>query len=240
MGVTYGKTKTSSIVTSGLVLNLDAGNPSSYPGSGTVWYDLSGNGYNYNIVATAYDSSGPKYMNFNGSHGIAKRGSDFTLSGNVTILTWTRIKETLGDWRTLTRAYGGDHIPIVAFDSYNFGMYDNDSGGFITCNCFQDQFPTFSSNNWLFLHIRMSSSSPFMRVSYNNYPEIIFGQTTNSNAALQRGPGNIGGYHNESTNPSIASQYWGDIASIKIYNRILTNKEISQNYSVEYSRFYSQ
>ena len=34
------------IVTDGLVLCLDAGNPKSYPGSGTTWYDLSGNGNN--------------------------------------------------------------------------------------------------------------------------------------------------------------------------------------------------
>ena len=32
------------IVTDGLVLCLDAGNPKSYPGSGTTWTDLSGNG----------------------------------------------------------------------------------------------------------------------------------------------------------------------------------------------------
>ena len=38
----------SSIVTSGLVLNLDAGNTASYPGSGTTWTDLSGNGNNWN------------------------------------------------------------------------------------------------------------------------------------------------------------------------------------------------
>jgi hypothetical protein len=31
-------------VTNGLVVYLDAGNPASYPGSGTTWYDLSGNG----------------------------------------------------------------------------------------------------------------------------------------------------------------------------------------------------
>lgn len=35
----------SRIVTDGLVLYLDAANPKSYPGSGTSWYDLSGNGY---------------------------------------------------------------------------------------------------------------------------------------------------------------------------------------------------
>ena len=33
-------------VTSGLVLELDAGNIKSYPGSGTTWYDKSGNANN--------------------------------------------------------------------------------------------------------------------------------------------------------------------------------------------------
>ena len=34
----------SELVTDGLVFNLDAGDPRSYPGSGTTWTDLSGNG----------------------------------------------------------------------------------------------------------------------------------------------------------------------------------------------------
>jgi hypothetical protein len=38
------------IVTDGLVLALDAGNPKSYPGSGTTWTDLSGNGNNGTLV----------------------------------------------------------------------------------------------------------------------------------------------------------------------------------------------
>ena len=40
MGTSYN----SSIVTDGLVLCLDAANPRSYPGSGSSWLDLSGNG----------------------------------------------------------------------------------------------------------------------------------------------------------------------------------------------------
>jgi hypothetical protein len=35
---------TKGVVQSGLVLNLDAGVLSSYPGSGNTWTDLSGNG----------------------------------------------------------------------------------------------------------------------------------------------------------------------------------------------------
>ena len=34
------------IITDGLVLSLDAGNVKSYPGTGTTWYDKSGNGNN--------------------------------------------------------------------------------------------------------------------------------------------------------------------------------------------------
>jgi hypothetical protein len=34
------------IVTEGLVTHLDASNSSSYSGSGTTWFDLSGNGNN--------------------------------------------------------------------------------------------------------------------------------------------------------------------------------------------------
>jgi len=62
-----------SIVTSGLVLNLDAGNPRSYPGSGNVWYDVSGKGY----TATLYNS--PAYSN-----GTIQFRSAATTSGYAT------------------------------------------------------------------------------------------------------------------------------------------------------------
>ena len=48
------------IVRDGLVLNLDAGEPSSYPGTGTAWTDLSGNGN------TGTLTNGPTYSSANG------------------------------------------------------------------------------------------------------------------------------------------------------------------------------
>jgi hypothetical protein len=53
MGIAYN----SSIVRDGLVLHLDAANTKSYPGSGTTWTDLSGNGYNATLVGTVGHSS---------------------------------------------------------------------------------------------------------------------------------------------------------------------------------------
>ena len=48
------------IVTNGLVLFLDANNTNSYPGSGTSWYDLSGNGN------TGTLTNGPTFSGENG------------------------------------------------------------------------------------------------------------------------------------------------------------------------------
>jgi hypothetical protein len=57
------------IITKDLVLYLDAGNINSYPGSGTTWTDLSGNGYNGTLVnGPTYNSANNGYLIFNGSN----------------------------------------------------------------------------------------------------------------------------------------------------------------------------
>ncbi len=57
-----------SLVTAGLVLNLDAGNAASYPGSGTTWTDLSGRGNHGTLVnSVTYNSANQGYLVFNGN-----------------------------------------------------------------------------------------------------------------------------------------------------------------------------
>jgi hypothetical protein len=68
-GTDAGRTHiaTRGIVQDGLVLNLDAGVSSSYPGSGTTWTDLSGNGNNGTLVnGVAYTSDNGGAMLFDG------------------------------------------------------------------------------------------------------------------------------------------------------------------------------
>jgi len=55
----------------GLALYLNAANPASYPGSGTTWYDLSGNGYD----ATAYGT--PTYVATHGGGFNFNSSSDY-------------------------------------------------------------------------------------------------------------------------------------------------------------------
>lgn len=56
MAISYN----SNIVTSGLALCLDAANPRSYPGTGNIWRDVSGNGKDGTWASTpSFTSAGP-------------------------------------------------------------------------------------------------------------------------------------------------------------------------------------
>lgn len=233
---------------------LDAGNTSSYPGSGTVWSDLSGNGNHANIVATAYKSinSGNatvKYMDFNGSYGIAKFASDRTFTDNTTIIVWTRLRHTTADWRTLMRSYANDHEVIVQSD-HKLGMYDNaNSTGFNNSGFSVQDLPgypvvgnvpsgaTTKMENWVMMVWQFQNASPYYQFKINNNPTVL-GSNTSANARFKAGIGSIGGYHGGSTDPASSnSQYWGDIAVFMSYNRLLTQAEIDQNYEAFAPRY---
>jgi hypothetical protein len=230
---------TTKISKAGLILHLDAFTPESYPGTGTVWYDLSGNLNNFNIVAGAYNSSGPKYMDFNGLYGMAKNSTDISLSDatGVTYVMWTRIKNSSADWRTLTRSYVNDHHVIITAGGWEIGMYDNDSVGFLGTGYSQQSLPNYGTSNWICMYWRWQSSSPYYEMSYNDTPGTIRGSITNTNARYNRGFGALGGYHAGSTDPSVGSQYWGDIANFMCYNRRLSDTELLENYNIQKRRF---
>jgi len=78
---TTSTTTIAGIVTDELILNLDAANPSSYPGTGTTWTDLSGNGYNNELIGspTFVQSGNQSYFNLTGSNYMQGNSS---MSGN--------------------------------------------------------------------------------------------------------------------------------------------------------------
>ena len=71
------------IVTDGLVLLLDAGNPKSYSGSGSDWLDQSGNKFHMSLKnsPTFTNDAGLKYFSLDGSNDFGK--CDGTISGSV-------------------------------------------------------------------------------------------------------------------------------------------------------------
>jgi hypothetical protein len=64
------------ITSRGLLFRLDSKNPASYPGSGTAWKDLSGNGYDVTLVNGA-----------NTTCSVAYAGSETCASGTAETVT---------------------------------------------------------------------------------------------------------------------------------------------------------
>lgn len=95
-----------SIVTSGLVVYLDAANSKSYPGSGTTWTDLTGNGWNGTLTA------GPTYSSVNGGTIVLDGSDDYVALGTLLAAT---AAGTISFWikftNTITTGYAGNQRP---------------------------------------------------------------------------------------------------------------------------------
>ena len=88
----------SSIITTNLVLHLDASNSNSYSGSGTTWTDLSGEGNNGTLVnGVSYSSDNGGYLIFDGTDDKVTLpvGSDFAYgTGDFTVEMWFNVTDT--------------------------------------------------------------------------------------------------------------------------------------------------
>jgi hypothetical protein len=94
-----------------LVLNLDAGNSSSYPGSGTTWTDLSGNGHNATLI------NGPTYTSDDGGSLIFDGIDDY-----ATISSASALGGFSGDFSIEFWFKGGDQTTYdILLENYNNG-----------------------------------------------------------------------------------------------------------------------
>ena len=229
MAVAYN----SKIVTDGLVLCLDAGNPKSYPGSGTTWTDLSGLANNGTLAnGVGYNSGNGGSLVFDGVDDyidLGQNSSTFYPTEGLTVSTWIRTSVTdkwIIDSSRLSTSQGwgincGGAGP--AFFIIN-GITNNVSTGF-----------SIATGNWLNLVGTWTPSVSLLM--YANGVQV--GSNTTSIPASINLPNpvystNIGrkGAQNGSTD------YWnGNISQVSIYNRALTAAEVQQNFNATRSRY---
>jgi len=83
------------IVTDGLVLVVDAANKNSYPGTGTTWYDISGNGNHATLTnGPTWNSLG--YFSFDGSNDYADISLNLRNSNNTVLVMGRYTSATTG------------------------------------------------------------------------------------------------------------------------------------------------
>ena len=112
------------IVKDGLILNLDAGNPASYSGIGTTWYDLSCNGNDGTLVnGVGYDSANGGSLVFDGDDDYITLPNNFLSwdTGNpFTISVWFKTTSNgviLGTQDSSTPNSAGGWVPAIYVDS---------------------------------------------------------------------------------------------------------------------------
>jgi len=113
------------IVTDQLILYLDAANPKSYPGSGTTWYDLSGNGNDVTLYnSPTYSTDNYGHFSFDGTNQYARTTSTFDLSSvnKVTV----EIAMAKNDTSTTGMAY--EQTSNWNNQTGGFGLYPNSTG----------------------------------------------------------------------------------------------------------------
>jgi hypothetical protein len=222
-------------VNSGLVLTLDAANSLSYPGSGTSWYDLSGNGY-YNTL-----TNGPTFLpnvnngviSFDGvdDYGIGSIPSS-TFSGASTIGCWF-YRRSVTQWSGLfSNNVGTTSCALLTFiDSTNI-IGINQAGvspTYIGIDLGADHL-----DKWIYCVLVLTGSANGSAVNVYAYKD---GDLLTSTGNLYWGLTTHNQYY--------VGRHWtggtqilnGNIPVIQVYNKALSAAEVAQNYNSTKSRF---
>ncbi len=226
-------------ISNGLILALDAANKVSYPGSGTSWYDLSGN------VNTGTLTNGPTFSNanigtitFDGTNDYTSTPLDLSWNNtnSVSISMWIKtanLSQSRGflgtgnyEWQFRQGQYGGPNSDLVF-------VYWDTTGGH-TNGSIPSMSGFFNDTNWKHLSMTWNNSNSTI-LFYKNGTQIfsqVYGNPSVnrvSSELLQIG-GNVYSWDG-------AGAYWnGSYSSVQIYNRTLTAVEVLQNYNETKSR----
>lgn len=232
------------IVNNLLLLHVDASNSKSYPGNGTAWYDLSGNGNHVTLL------NSPTFLNsffsFDGTNQSAAtiNNIDFTSYGAVTLEvvfkptqgTSSMLIEHTSNWNTQT---GG------------FGISINSSGtGFSANLCHSNHRPaggTWGRNNTSITNngIWVTQSSVFSSIADSNGRYVIEnGQIkafTSSPYSASTATSTATTFANSilyiGSRGSAGSFYSGNIRSVKVYGKKIDLNEHKQNFEAIRSRY---
>jgi hypothetical protein len=235
------------IATDGLVLCLDAGNTKSYPGSGTTWSDLSGNGYNFSLInSLTFNSANGGGIEQDGSNEYIERAytPELSFNGNTSFTLQIVAKNNNllsnypsiasngdpggigGGWDVFLyddNNFGGEY-GIIIFGRYQSGSSFQDAGG--TCSYFfTSETDANSTNFWCYTY-----SSTGGGKLYRNGNLIVSNSSTGSITRTL----NPNVYIGKRTNGNVTNCTFYQFSA---YNRALSASEVKQNFNALRGRF---
>jgi hypothetical protein len=233
MGINYNPR----IVTDGLVLCLDVGNPRSYPGSGTTWTDLSGRGNNGTLINV------PTYNSSNGGNLVFNGTSQYTLTPTLSdqFLTTGLTLSIFFSYSPLT---ANDNVISCGTDAFNgttnsWELRLRGSAG-------NAEFSPGRGAGGAGIPARLQYVSPSgwaSRILCIDVTYIANGLATLYENGVSRATVNYSGVGISNQTNQIwvgrgtDSYFPGSIYSVKVYNRALSASEIIQNFAALRGRY---
>jgi hypothetical protein len=232
MGVTTGKSAFQpNIVTDGLVLNLDAINPNSYPQSGTIWYDTSGRNNNGTLInGTSWTPNGAQTsFSFDGVDDYVNLGTvSFGITRDFTMSFWMNMTQT-GAMQIFNKGFNPPWGVYIAKRG------DNNT---LTCQVYltsgsYGQTDTITNSysgikNWTVVR-NDTTLTWYVNGIVDNVSSLSSSDVSQSNTKQWR----------IATNQETSAYgiFKGNIYNQLVYNRGLTQTEVLQNYNALKSRF---
>ena len=218
------------IKTDKLLVYYDAANSKSYNVTGSVWYDLSGNNTNGTLINNpTFDKRIGGSFWFN-SEDLDTINFQVDLRQDFSYECWA-YHLILDKFGMLGQGEAGPdpniglHIWYATTSSIRFGMYANDTDFNVT---------NTATGSWYHYVFTYSNTAPYQKMAYRNgEPLTPIPQQTQ---APYSGSGvvRIGAIYGTGGTYSYAS---GSFAMAKIYNKVLNQGEVLQNFNAMKTRF---
>ena len=227
----------------GLVLCLDAGNTKSYPGSGTTWSDLSGQGNDGTLEnGVGFDGGNGGSLVFDGTDDSVRIINTGLSYSSFSIDSFIKPSSNDGSYNAIISATLGTNNDFeygLNWDlgpdpSANFSVMNLEIsrayGGFFDRDVMTS---SFSFGVWTYVALVVDSVNDNYKIYVNgveDYTGSYLGTITHFDRITIGQRFLLGGYE-------ASSVFNGNIAQVSIYNRALTEAEVQQNFSALRSRF---
>jgi len=212
-----------SIVRSGLVFWVDAGNTKSYPGSGTTWTDLSGQGNNGTLT------NGPTYTSGANGYFAFDNVNDYVTAPSSSSYAFGTGDFTLEAWIYPTSFSGYTHL-IALPDQNTFGLKANTGDGALYF--YSSSFNNYPTTGWT-LTLNQWNHVVFTRSSSVAYPYLNGIGYASKSGFTNNFSAQVLNIHN-----GFASEFTScRISVVRIYNVALTAAQVAQNFEAYRGRY---
>jgi hypothetical protein len=223
------------VITDGLVFELDSGNPTSYPGSGNTWYDLAGTDNATLPNGATYSAANGGILTFNRSLSQSAHAAALSTLTTFTAETWVKFN--------ILDLVSGDATCSIT-DIYNSTPINYTIGCGMLGNPSLWQGGYFDGGAWHLAgtFVPVIDTWYCMSVTYDgsNINFYVNGELNDTVAsAVTPGSSGLGIHIGERWDGAYLTESFldGSIPIVRLYDTALTSLEINQNFNANRTRF---